>query len=77
MKMDVLTARIFVFLDEWCWIILCVYLLHRWVTTLARNYSDGPVSSNVMRNAFWTAFLVGAIMIYGIAYPIFWWRFGL
>lgn len=68
--LDTFSARLFTCIDEWGWLILCVYLFHRWTERMG---IDGPheTERRAWKWAFWVAFVGGAVMNYGIAYPAY------
>lgn len=59
------TQRLFLFADEWLWIWLCVFLLAQWNTA-------PPEAATRWRRAFVAALVSGAVMVYGISYPMLW-----
>jgi biotin transporter BioY len=65
--MDPSTQRLFLFLDEWLWIGLCIYLLHRWVAGMPYEREE-----RVWKWTLMVVVLVGTLMIYGIGYPTLW-----
>lgn len=68
--MDLTTQRVFIFLDEWLWIWLLVYLQHRWSE---RCGVDGPKAPErvAWRRSFWVAAVAGVVANYLVAYPLF------
>lgn len=56
-------------LDEWLWIALCLFLLSKW--TWRMDALEDEERRNWKR-AFLATLIVGAVMIYGIAYPSYW-----
>jgi cobalamin synthase len=81
--MSIEIARLFVFADEWFWLALCLWLFSRWIaaramwlehknaaqqtTTIAVNFVE-----RAWRCAFFTVLIIGAVLVYGVSYPLFW-----
>lgn len=87
MAMTPIVCRIFLFLDEWGYIGLSLFLLQRWI--VARRVSltipampRDEFTERAWRYAFIVVAVLGAVFVYGIAYPMyynlsnehpFWW----
>jgi hypothetical protein len=68
--LDAFSARMFICLDEWGWLILCAYLFHRWTERMGIDHPRED-KRRAWKLAFWVVFVPGAVMNYGIAYPAY------
>lgn len=68
--LDMFQARAFLAVDEWLWVALCLYLLHRWTERMG---IDNPKDTErrTWKWAFWVVLVVGAVMNYAIGYPAY------
>ncbi len=68
--LDAFQARCFVAADEWFWLFLCLYLLHRWTERMGID-QVGSTERRTWKWAFWVVFVAGAVMNYAVAYPAY------